>query len=52
MHENQVANQKKWRLKNVEKHAEMNRRYVKKAFEKKRYYDYERMARIFRKMKL
>ena len=51
-HPKQVEYQKKWRLKNKDKHDEMNLRYVKKAYLKKQYYNYERMATIFRKMKL
>jgi hypothetical protein len=51
-HPNQQKHTLLWRSKNKEKYDAMNLRYVKKAREKKKYYDYERMATIFRKMKL
>jgi len=51
-HPNQQKHTLLWRSKNKEKYDEMNLRYVKKARQKKQYYDYERMATIFRKMKL
>lgn len=43
---------REWRLKNREKHAEQNRRANKRFHDKKRLYDWDRVAKEFRRIGL